>query len=97
MSDNPYQVLGVGVDAGEEEIRQRYLTLVRQFPPDQQPEQFARVRAAYDELRDPVKNLRRRLFSPTATDTIEALAAKEYEKMHQRRVPTDALLLLADD
>lgn len=97
MSDNPYQVLGVGVDADEEQIRQRYLALVRQFPPDQQPQQFARIRAAYDVLRDPVKSLEKRLFSLESSETLDALAAREKERMRLRRVPTDTLLLLADD
>jgi len=97
VTDNPHQVLGVNSDAREEDIRQRYLELVRRFPPDREPEQFARIRAAYDALRDPVENLSNRLFSLTAADTIDALAAKEREKLLLRHVPTDVLLLLADD
>src|SRR6266511_2733063 len=56
MSD-PYDVLGLPRHAGEEEIRRRYLELVRESPPDRDPERFAAVRAAYDAVRDPVRRL----------------------------------------
>lgn len=97
MSQNPYEVLGIGSDAGEEEIRQRYLTLVHQFPPDRDPEQFAQVRAAYEQLRDPVTSLEHRLFSLTSFDTLESLVAKEQAKCATRRIATEMLLALADD
>ena len=61
MSD-PYEVLGLADDADEAEIRRRYLELVRQSPPDREPERFAAVRAAYDEVRDPVRRLEAQLF-----------------------------------
>ena len=65
MSD-PYRVLGLTPDAGETEIRQRYLELVRAFPPDRAPERFAAVHAAYAALRDPANRLNAQLFSIAA-------------------------------
>jgi uncharacterized protein (DUF1786 family) len=50
---NPAEVLGVPAGASEEEIRAAYLSKVREFPPDRSPEEFERVRDAYDTLRDP--------------------------------------------
>lgn len=97
MSSNPYDVLGVNSEATEAEIRQQYLTLVRQHPPDRDPERFAAIRAAYDQLRDPVTSLRHRLFDITSHETLDSLLAKERTQGSCRRIPTNVLLALADD
>lgn len=47
------EVLGVGPNAGDAEIRAAYLRKVKEHPPDRAPEQFERIRDAYDLLRDP--------------------------------------------
>lgn len=56
MTD-PFTTLGVREDAGDDEIRQRYLALVRAFPPDLEPERFQAHRAAYEQLQDARKRL----------------------------------------
>jgi len=96
MIINPYEVLGVGPEASADEIRQRYLTLVRQFPPEREPQRFAQVRAAYDQLRDPIVSLERRLFNLTATDTFDTVQATERQRQRGRRLPTPVLLSLAE-
>ena len=60
---NPGEILGVGQDAGEEEIRAAYLRKVKEHPPDRSPEEFERIRDAYDSLRDPRRRMRDRLVS----------------------------------
>jgi len=49
--DNPYKVLGVENDASEAEIKQAYFALVREHPPEGDPDGFKRIRAAYEKLR----------------------------------------------
>jgi hypothetical protein len=49
------QVLGLAENASDEEIRTAYLKKVKEHPPDRDPEQFERVRDAYETLRDPRK------------------------------------------
>jgi len=68
---NPTDVLGVSPDASDEEIRAAYLRKVRECSPDRAPEQFERVRDAYEMLRDPRRRRRQRLF---AADPISPLA-----------------------
>ena len=51
FADNPYKVLGVERDASEAEIKQAYFALIRQSPPERDPEGFKRIRAAYEKLR----------------------------------------------
>ena len=97
MSD-PFAILELPRDADEAAIRRRYLELVRQFPPDRDPERFASIRAAYDEIRDPVRRLEAMLFEVATTDTIDAIAADLRARLRDQldRLPTDALLALAE-
>lgn len=95
MSD-PYAVLNLSVTANEQEIRARYLELVRKFPPDSAPDRFAEIRAAYDELSDPREQLRRTLFRPTE-DSLSAIIADLNSASQSRRIPTNDLLALGRD
>ncbi len=49
--DDPYKVLGLEPGAGGERIGQAYRALVRRFPPELNPERFARIQRAYELLR----------------------------------------------
>lgn len=57
MTANPYDVLGVPRTATGDEIKRAYIEQVRQHPPERQPAEFKRIRAAYDQLRSPEKRL----------------------------------------
>ena len=57
------QVLDISVDAGEEEIRAAYIRRVKEHPPDRSPEEFERIRDAYESLRDPRRRMRDRLVA----------------------------------
>ncbi len=59
---DPFTALGVGEEASDAEIRQRYLALVRDYPPDRAPERFREYRAAYEALGDERKRLEARLL-----------------------------------
>lgn len=72
MTD-PYQVLELPDNSDDETIRRRYLELVRQFSPEQHPEKFAAIRAAYESLRDVKTRLRHRLFEAGQRESVDAL------------------------
>ena len=93
MTD-PYAILGLPPDSGDDAIRRRYLELVRRFPPEQAPERFSAVRAAYESLRDGDSRLRRRLFEGGRHDTVGAII-EEVACRSPRRRPTLADLLAA--
>jgi len=95
--DDPYDVLGLTQDAVESEIRQRYLELVRAFPPERAPERFAAVHAAYQALRDPAARLNLQLFRVEYdNDSFEALAVDLRRRLRGVRLPVETLLALAD-
>lgn len=70
---DPYQVLEVPVEADDATVRRRYLELVRQFPPEHEPERFAAIRAAYEKLKDRDSRARLRLFDQGRYDSIDAI------------------------
>jgi DnaJ-domain-containing protein 1 len=94
MTD-PYEVMGLARNADPEAVRRRYLELVRQHTPEREPQRFAAIREAYDQLRDPVINLENRLFSNVATQTLDGLVAECQPDVRARRLPTSILLSLA--
>ena len=55
---DPWVILGVSMDADEKQIRSAYIQKVKDFPPDRDPEQFERIRDAYELLRDPARRVK---------------------------------------
>lgn len=50
-SNDPYAVLGLQRGAELRQVKRAYFRLVREYPPEEQPEAFKRLRAAYEKLR----------------------------------------------
>lgn len=51
--EDPFGVLGLPPEATCEEIREAYFALVKEKPPERAPDQFKRIRRAYEALRSP--------------------------------------------
>jgi len=47
---DPYVVLGLERGAPQAQVRQAYFALVRQHPPEKDPQTFKAIRAAYEQL-----------------------------------------------
>jgi len=73
MPDSPHQILGVGLEANDEEIRAAYLRKVKEFPPDRSPQEFEQVRDAYEKLRDPRQRTRTMLLAVDPQQPLVAL------------------------
>ncbi len=56
--DDAYTTLGIRNDATPEEVRKAYLGLVRQHPPDRDPERFREIHSAYEMLDSPITQAR---------------------------------------
>ncbi len=61
MIDDPYQILGVGRDASDEEIKQAYRRLAKKYHPDLNPgdaeaaKKMQQINAAYEQIKNPDK------------------------------------------
>ena len=51
---NAHQILEVKPGAAADELRKAYLNLVRQHPPDRDPDKFRDIHTAYQMLNDPM-------------------------------------------
>lgn len=51
QSTDPYATLGLQRGASLRDVKRAYFDLVRQYPPEEQPEAFKLIRAAYEKLR----------------------------------------------
>jgi hypothetical protein len=45
---NPWEILGAGPDVGVSGLRRRYAALIKEFRPETHPQDFARIREAYE-------------------------------------------------
>ena len=72
---NPYRVLGIPEDTVDDDaIRNAWLEGVRRFPPEKEPERFARNREAYEMIRDRESRYRLWTFGdPRLLDDVDAL------------------------
>ena len=61
-SSDPYAVLGLEAGAAPRAIKRAYFSLVREYPPEEKPNEFMLLRAAYEQLRDPGKKAAADLF-----------------------------------
>lgn len=89
---NPYDLLGLTADSDDETIRRRYLELVKQYPPEQQPEKFAAIRAAYDKLRDLDTRLCHRLFDAGKLESIDSIIEEMSCQSARPRLSLEMLL-----
>jgi len=60
---DPLEVLGVAESATQEQIRAAYLRKVKEHPPERSPEEFEKIRDAYEKLGDPRRRMRHSLLA----------------------------------
>lgn len=93
--NDAWSVLNLNPSASDEAIRRRYLQLVREFSPESDPAKFTVIRKAYDELRNPVERVRRRLFADVNDEELDRLISEARRQASSVRIPTSTLLNLA--
>jgi hypothetical protein len=57
---NPFHLFGVRPGVSAAELRKAYTRLIRRFKPEQHPEQFRRIREAYERLQEYAESVRAR-------------------------------------
>ena len=92
-----YWVLGLSPAASQEEIRQRYLQLIRTHPPSRNPERFQQITAAYEALKDVRSRVESAIFGMAQYGDFElALAALVQARPAERKTPGLKTLLAAE-
>ncbi len=54
----PYEILGINSSSDDKTIRNAYLQLVKEHPPDRDPEKFKKIAEAYEAIKDEEKRLK---------------------------------------
>ncbi len=92
---DPFTILGVTADASEEVVRARYLELVKQHPPDREPEKFREIREAFEAAKDPL-TVAKRLISPPGDEAPEWTKVLETQTRNPPRLSPSFLLSLGN-
>lgn len=83
----PYLVLGLSHNSSDQEIRQRYLELVRAHPPSREPKRFQQIQDAYDQIKERRDRVRDYIFGSDRYDSfsefLSALEAATLEKKNR--------------
>lgn len=93
---DPRRVLGVADDASPAEIRQRYLELVHENPPEKEDGRFAEIRAAFELLSNPVKRIEALLLGNEEARNIDSIVTEMGQRLRSRRLPLKTLAALAE-
>ena len=91
-----YHTLGLSPDCSEEELRKRYLELVRRYPPESHPEKFSQIYEAYEKLKNPLETVSEIIFSMDADDSIDRIIADVLADVRGERLPTSMLLKMGE-
>lgn len=94
-ASDPFRTLGVARNAEEGEIRARYLELVKQFPPEREPEKFREIRSAYEATKDPF-SIAKRLLAPPEEDAPNWSDALKAQRANPPRMTPSFLLSLGN-
>lgn len=70
---SPYTILGVSELADDATIRARYLTLVKENPPEREPKKFSEIRAAYEMIKDLNSRMNLWLTQPPNPNEVEEI------------------------
>lgn len=94
-----YKILGTTANISQRRVKEKYLQAVRKYPPEEYPEEFEKIRTAYETLKDPMKrkqyDLRRKYGSKLNTWLEKAersFALQDYKqtlKMYEKVLEID--------
>ena len=92
-----YLTPGLSPGVSQEEIRRRYLALIRAHPPSREPEYSQRIIAAYEALKDARSRVETAIFGMARHGDFElALDALVRARPRQRSMPGLKTLLVAE-
>lgn len=86
----PYEVLGISEECNDKVVKQGYLLMVKQFSPERFPEDFQRIRHAYEKIKTEKDRAALKLFDKTLPEP-EALI-RELTKVSANNRPEEQTL-----
>ncbi len=89
---DPYAILGVTPNDDDATIRQRYLTLIQLHSPETQPLEFARLRKAYELVKDTESRVEFLLMPKLEPITLEEIITEAECSLPRPRVSLTTLL-----
>lgn len=92
---DPFAILGLPREAGEAEVRARYLELVKKYPPERDPDKFREIRAAYEAAKNPLV-IAMRLIEPPDEEAPKWSDAIEQQKKTPPRLTPAFLISLGN-
>lgn len=92
---DPFRTLGLSPSVTEEQLRARYLELVRAFPPERDPDRFREIQAAFEAAKDPLL-LAERLAEPPDDVVPPWSTVIEEQRKNRPRLTTSFLLSLGN-
>ncbi|MCI5212369.1 MAG: J domain-containing protein, partial [Candidatus Electrothrix sp. ATG2] len=69
----PYEILGISEECDDKTVKQGYLLMVKQFPPERFPEDFQRIRHAYEKIKTEKDRAALELFDTTLPEPEELI------------------------
>ena len=63
-----FEIIGVNIDANDDEIKKAYLQKVRIYSPEQAPDEFQKIRSAFDLINTEKKRIKYQLFNNDMPD-----------------------------
>ena len=79
---DPRAVLGIPLNATDDDIRAAYLIKVKEYSPERSPEEFEKIRDAYETLRDPRRRARHLLLCADPTAPFSSLLTQAPERRY---------------
>jgi curved DNA-binding protein CbpA len=86
---NPYKILGIRKGASQSEIKNAYFSLIKQHPPEKDPQGFKRIRGAYEELKTKKKRKEADLVTfneppPELVETVNKYLKKNPDELDRK-------------
>jgi DnaJ-class molecular chaperone len=69
--NTPFEILEISENTNNQQIKKAYLKMVKKFPPEQYPEEFKKIRKAFEKIKSKKDRLCFELFDQTEPTPLE--------------------------
>ena len=94
QSSNIYEILGVDRNADTKTIKKAYAKLVKQYHPEEHPEEWKRIHDAYEQAMEPKEAPNTPVETPGSKTQpqIQSLSAEQQEKLEDIFVDVESII-----